>query len=381
MHAMNNTSSTGPFRSENCTMSGTSPASPGTSRVSPSRIARVRRCSCVAGKRRGRPFGKHAQLGVRLLPRDAGSQPADDADRTPFERFVRGAKRQWRPGLVVDRVPETVRHHADHGRRPVPQCHDRSDDVAPTAEQTLPHVVAEHDHAGCARPLVGVEQAAAEQGRHTRRAERAGGELRRPDRLRRRVAGDGDCACPCGTPPARRSCGSRAAIRGSRARGVARARSSGSSVSRSGRGDRLRAAGSPARGACPPGRTSPPRCRSRWPAPVRPRASGPGISGASAVRACSPAVRPAATAPSRRRARGRGWSGRLPSARRGRQGRRGRIEPAGLQLLPLHVEVEAQLVVELAFVSIALEQVAEAPEEPGHARTPKWRAGRGGWRR
>ena len=141
-------------------------------------------------KRRGRPFAEHAQLGVRLLPRDARSQPADDADRTALERTVRGAERQWRPGVVVDRVPETLRHDTDHGRRCVPQFHDRSDDVLPAAEGALPHVVAEHDHAGCSRHFVGVEQGTTEQGRHTCRAERGGGELRHLDRLGSRVADD-----------------------------------------------------------------------------------------------------------------------------------------------------------------------------------------------
>jgi hypothetical protein len=39
-------------------------------------------------KRRGRSFADDAQFGVRLLKRDAGSQPPDDADRTAFERTV-----------------------------------------------------------------------------------------------------------------------------------------------------------------------------------------------------------------------------------------------------------------------------------------------------
>ena len=141
-------------------------------------------------KRRGRPFAEHAQLGVRLLPRDARSQPADDADRTALERIVRGPERQWRPGIVVDRVAKTLRHDTDHGRRCVPQFHDRSEDVLPAAEGALPHVVAEHDHAGCSRHFVGVEQGTTEQGRHTCRAERGGRELRHLDRLGSRVTDD-----------------------------------------------------------------------------------------------------------------------------------------------------------------------------------------------
>ena len=53
-----------------------------------------------------------------------------------------------------------------------------------------------------------------------------------------------------------------------------------------------------------------------------------------------------------------------------RGGRRGTVEPPRLQLLPLHLQVEPQLVVELALVTIALEQVAQAPEQPRHARPP-----------
>ena len=51
--------------------------------------------------------------------------------------------------------------------------------------------------------------------------------------------------------------------------------------------------------------------------------------------------------------------------------RRGRSEPARLQVLPLHLQVEPQLVVELAFVPIALEQVAQTPEQPGHPGLPE----------
>lgn len=51
------------------------------------------------------------------------------------------------------------------------------------AEGALPHVVAEHDHAGCSRHFIGVEQGTTAQGRHTCRAERGGGELRYLDRL------------------------------------------------------------------------------------------------------------------------------------------------------------------------------------------------------
>ena len=130
---------------------------PGSYHARPEMLVRRR-------KRRGRPVAEHAQLGFRLRPRDAGSQPADDVDRTALERIVRGAERQRRPGVVVDRVPETLRHHADHGRRCVPQCHDRSDDIVATAKHALPYVVADHDHAGCFRPLVGVEQGATQAG-------------------------------------------------------------------------------------------------------------------------------------------------------------------------------------------------------------------------
>ena len=35
---------------------------------------------------------------------------------------------------MVDGVPKTVRHDTNHGRRCVPQFHDRSDDVLPTAD-------------------------------------------------------------------------------------------------------------------------------------------------------------------------------------------------------------------------------------------------------
>ena len=171
-------------------MSGTSPASAGTSRVSPGRVTRGRRCSCVAGSaaaERSASTRSSASACRRVTP---GASLPMTLIAPPRERFVRGSERQRRPRLVVDRVPETLRHHADHGRRLVPQRHDRSDDVAAAAEETLPHVVAKHDHAGCARPLVGVQQATSEQGRHPRRTERGGGEIRRPDRLGSRVAGD-----------------------------------------------------------------------------------------------------------------------------------------------------------------------------------------------
>ncbi len=54
----------------------------------------------------------------------------------------------------------------------------------------------------------------------------------------------------------------------------------------------------------------------------------------------------------------------------GRRGRRGPVEPARFQLPLFHLQVEPQLVVELAFVTIALKQVAEALEQPGHAESP-----------
>ena len=139
-------------------------------------------------ERPGRPFAEQAHLGVRLLPRDATRQPADDADRIAFERIVRAAERQWCPGVVIDRVPKALRHDTNHGRRRVPQFHDRTEDLVPAAERALPYVIAEHDHAGSTSPFVGVEEGTTEQGRHTRRAERGGGQLRHLDRLGRRVA-------------------------------------------------------------------------------------------------------------------------------------------------------------------------------------------------
>ena len=142
-------------------------------------------------ERCGGPLTEHAQLGVRLLARDARRQPADDADRTTLERLVRGAERQWRPGIVVERVAKAFRHHTDHGGRCVSQFHDRSDDVLPAAEGALPHVVAEHDHARRSRPFVGVEQGTAEQGRDACGAEGGGRELCHLDGLGRRV-GDGE---------------------------------------------------------------------------------------------------------------------------------------------------------------------------------------------
>ncbi len=141
-------------------------------------------------KRRRRPFAEHAQLGVRLLPRDARSEPADDVDRAALERTVRGAELQWRPGLVVDGIPETIRHDADHGGWCVPQLHDRADDVVPTAEGAVPRVVSEHDHAGGSGHLVRVEQRTTEQRRHTCRAERGGRHLRYLDQIGSRVADD-----------------------------------------------------------------------------------------------------------------------------------------------------------------------------------------------
>ena len=46
----------------------------------------------------------------------------------------------------------------------------------------------------------------------------------------------------------------------------------------------------------------------------------------------------------------------------GREGRRGPIESARLQILLLHRQVELQLVVELTFVTISVEQVPQATE-------------------
>ena len=52
----------------------------------------------------------------------------------------------------------------------------------------------------------------------------------------------------------------------------------------------------------------------------------------------------------------------------GFRGCRSPIEVARLQFLPLHLQVELQLVVELAFMAIALEQISQTPEQPGSLR-------------
>ena len=48
----------------------------------------------MRGRQRGRgSIAEDAQLGVRLLPRGIGGEPADDADRTALEGAVRRTER------------------------------------------------------------------------------------------------------------------------------------------------------------------------------------------------------------------------------------------------------------------------------------------------
>ena len=308
-------------------------------------------------KRGGRSVAEHAQLGFRLRPRDAGSQPADSVDRTALERIVRGAERQRRPGVVVDRVPETLRHHTDHGRRCVPQCHDRTDDVVATAKDALPYVVAEHDHAGCSRPLVGVEQGATKQGRHTCRAERGGSEFGHPDRLGSRVADD--------EIPSVRAVRSQLLDRSQLAPPFEEV-AHDASLGLVGQGiPRLDQDEPVAFGQ-----------RDRWrqelarqvvPASPNPDRNGERQSARERQARVlqehpqpEPVILQGALQPRRDPDVTHSVAGERQAAQRAprRRGRRGRIEPARLQLLPLHLQVEPQLVVELALVTITLEQVA-----------------------
>ena len=85
-------------------------------------------------QRRGGSFTEYVQFGARLRQRDAWRQPADDGDRAAFQRGIRGAERQRRPRVVIERVPEPIRHDADDGSGLTPKFYDRTDDVLPAGE-------------------------------------------------------------------------------------------------------------------------------------------------------------------------------------------------------------------------------------------------------
>ena len=204
-----------------------------SSGASPSRTTRGRRCACVAGSAAAVRSPNRRISASACCARDATRQPADDADRIAFERVVRAAERQWRPGVVVDRVAKALRHDTDHGRRCVPQLHDRTEDVVAGRR-----VSAATRHSRARRRRVRRLFRRSRGGHDRTRAAHAPCRTRRrsappPGSAREACCRRRDFAYACGTPPGPRSSAARAATRGSRAGRAARAGSSAYSASRS----------------------------------------------------------------------------------------------------------------------------------------------------
>ncbi len=121
----------------------------------------------------GESRGDAAQLLLRLRARHTFTDAADDREistRT-LTQLARLA-RQRRPDLRVGRVPELLRHDADHGRAPAADERQLlTDDARVSAEAALPEPVTQNDGARPARAELFRRERAAERGRDAEQRE------------------------------------------------------------------------------------------------------------------------------------------------------------------------------------------------------------------
>jgi hypothetical protein len=126
------------------------------------------------------PAGQRQELGLELVDRGAGLEPADEVEHarpTQVDEVGIGVvQRHRRPQLhrrssALDRMTEAFRHDADDGDRIVIEPHRPSDHRPLAAEPLLPQIVRDQGHVADVALVVGLGKVAPQHGRRAEQRE------------------------------------------------------------------------------------------------------------------------------------------------------------------------------------------------------------------